>query len=145
MAKNNNLLWLGLAAVVALVAFKKPDAAPAGGGSGNGGNGSGAGSGAGSGGNGGGSTPVYNYPIFWNRYHPDVKLLQQALGNVNIDGYIGRETSAELAKYGIVFNSLSQIANSTALQIYINTINAIKAMGGGSHVVYDNLKGCNIC
>lgn len=136
--KSNNILWLGLAAVVALFAFKKPDNKPTDTGNDNGNNNAGSGN--------GGSEPTYKYPIFYNRYHPDVKLLQMQLGNVDVDGIIGPLTARALKAYGINFNSLSQIANRAALDVYINAIKAMQNNGTGFQYNFSqrNTIGC-IC
>lgn len=147
MAKNNNLILIGLGALVAFFAFKKPDTTPKGGGNGNGNGNTGNGNtGSGNGNGGGGNTPTYNYPIFMDRYHPDAKLLQMAVG-VTADGIIGKNTRLALSQYGINFNSLSQIPTRAALDLYISAINTqnnnTSGGGRGTSVFLDGV-GC-IC
>lgn len=67
-----------------------------------------------------------NYPIIYNKYHPDAKLLQAVLG-VAQDGILGPISWAAWSKlYGGEIHKGYEIANRTELDEWIKELTEIK-------------------
>lgn len=74
------------------------------------------------------------YPLVYNTYHPQLKLLQAAL-SVPQDGIVGPVTLAEWKKYDSAITKYFQIPSPVALQKTIDGINRAKQTTTGSDVV----------